>query len=261
MKIIDLIPEYEKTYFLCFEDWSEEIKEAGNHKEEWYSRAKNTGLRVKIALNETGQACGMIQYMPVEEAPFAGKDLYIILCIWIHGHKKGVGNQQNRGMGKALLKAAEEDVIQLGGKGLAAWGIVLPFFMRSSWFRKNGYSVVDKDGIMRLLWKPFSADAAPPSFIRPLKLPPAEKKTVNVSAFIHGWCPAQNLIFERARRVSEEFPAEVRWCEYHTAKHEVFEEWGISDGLFINGRKVRSGPPPSIDKIRRKVTKAVRKAR
>lgn len=32
MKIINLTPEYEKTYLMCFEDWSDEMKEAGNHK-------------------------------------------------------------------------------------------------------------------------------------------------------------------------------------------------------------------------------------
>ena len=52
MKIIDLTDEYEKLYFMCLEDWSEEIKEAGNHKEVWYSKMKDKGLRVKLAQDE-----------------------------------------------------------------------------------------------------------------------------------------------------------------------------------------------------------------
>ena len=43
MKIIDLNRDYEKLYFVCLEDWSPEMKEAGNHKEVWYSRMKGQG--------------------------------------------------------------------------------------------------------------------------------------------------------------------------------------------------------------------------
>jgi len=40
MKIINLNEEYEKLYFVCLEDWSDEIKEAGDHKENWYEKIK-----------------------------------------------------------------------------------------------------------------------------------------------------------------------------------------------------------------------------
>lgn len=44
MEIIDLNEKYYSTYFLCFEDWSEEMRESGNHKEEWFNEFKNKGL-------------------------------------------------------------------------------------------------------------------------------------------------------------------------------------------------------------------------
>jgi hypothetical protein len=68
MNVIDLEPKYYDTYFNCLEDWSEEIKEAGNHKACWYHRYKEKGLKVKIALDEKGTAIGMIQYLPIQEA-------------------------------------------------------------------------------------------------------------------------------------------------------------------------------------------------
>ena len=37
-----------------------------------------------------------------------------------------------RGMGKALLAAAEEDARALGTKGMAAWGVWLPSWMKAS---------------------------------------------------------------------------------------------------------------------------------
>ena len=34
---------------------------------------------------------------------------------------------------------------------------------------------------------------------------------------------------------------------------EILNKWGISDALFIDGKAVRTGPPPSYDKIMRKI--------
>lgn len=107
MKIIDLDEKHLPLYFDCLEDWSDEIKEAGDHKKHWYERMKSKGLRVKLALDDNGNVGGMIQYGPIEHSFFEDKDLYFVYCIWVHGHKKGRGNFQKRGMGEALLQAAE----------------------------------------------------------------------------------------------------------------------------------------------------------
>lgn len=37
MEIIDFSEKYAKNFFMCLEDWSEEIKEAGDHKEVWFN--------------------------------------------------------------------------------------------------------------------------------------------------------------------------------------------------------------------------------
>lgn len=205
MIIKDLTLEHEKLYFMCLEDWSEEMKEAGIHKEKWYCSMKDKGLRVKLAQDDGGSIGGMIQYIPVELSFVAGKELYFINCIWVHGHKQGRGNFQNKGLGKALLAAAEEDVRLLGAKGIVAWGLILPFFMRASWFKRQGYKAIDRQGIQVLLWKPFTDDAIPPKWIRQQKKPGIDPGKVVVSAFINGWCPAQSITFERAKRASAEF--------------------------------------------------------
>ncbi len=88
MEITDLSEKYQNTYFLCLEDWSDEIKEAGDHKKNWYMKMKDKGLRVKIAVKEN-KACGMIQYLPIKHSFAEGEDLYVILCVWVHGYKKG----------------------------------------------------------------------------------------------------------------------------------------------------------------------------
>jgi GNAT superfamily N-acetyltransferase len=261
VNIIDLTPEYHADYFQCLEDWSDEIKEAGDHKACWYHTFKERGLRVKLAVDERGVAGGMIQYLPIEASMVDGKDLYFILCIWVHGHKRGRGNFQGRGMGQALLRAAEADAQARGAKGMAAWGIWPPFWMKASWFKKHGYKTADRDSIRLLVWKPFTDDATPPRWIRPKKDVPLVPGKVTVTAFRNGWCPAQNMTFERARRACAQCRDNVVFQPFDTSQRAVFLEWGVADGLFVDGKQIGAGPPPPYEKIYKRIAKRVKKLR
>jgi len=101
MQIVDLDDRNLSLYLVCLEDWSDELKEAGNRKQEWYRRMKDKGLRVKLALDDNGTAGGMIQYVPIEQTFAEGTGLYFINCIWVHGYKQGRGDFRRRGMGFA----------------------------------------------------------------------------------------------------------------------------------------------------------------
>jgi GNAT superfamily N-acetyltransferase len=259
MEIVDLTDSRKPIYLACLEDWSEEAREGVPLREIWYSRMRDKGLCVKLALDGRGETGGMIQYLPAEYSPVEGRDLYFVTCVWVHGHKKGRGNFQKKGMGKALIQAAEADVKAKGAGGIAAWGISYPFWMRASWFKKQGYVPVDKEGMMVLMWKPFSQDAAPPRWVRRVKKPEAKPGVVTVSAFVNGWCLAQNMVFERAKRAAAEFGDRVVFEPIDTWGRDVFREWGISDALFIDGREIRTGPPPSYEKIRRKIARKVKR--
>jgi len=261
MKIINLSPQYENLYFCCLEDWSDEIKEAGNHKACWYAKMKHKGLRVKLAQDDNGSIGGMIQYLPAEVSHIDGKDVYVVLCIWVHGHKSGRGNYQKRGMGKALLKAAEEDVRELGAKGLVAWGLWLPFFMRASWFKKQGYKVVDKLGMMRLLLKEFTPVTSMPCFIRQNKKPVLYPGKLAISLFKNGWCTAQNMVYERTKRAMAGFEHKIVLHEYDTSDLLIQQEWGICDAIFIDHAELRTGPPPAYKKIRKLVERKVKRYR
>jgi len=259
MKIIALSPEHEPVFCACLEDWSEEIKEAGDHKANWLKRMRERGLRVKLALDDKGTIGGMIQYVPIEESFVDGRGLYFIHCIWVHGHKKGRGNFQKRGMGKALLAAAEEDARELGAKGMAAWGMALPFFMRASWFKKHGYKKADSVGMQVLLWKPFADDAEPPRWIRDKKKPGLEPGKVAVTALVNGWCPGMNMAFERAKRAASEFGDKVAFRAVDTFDRTAFKEWGEPDAIFVDGKGIRMGPPPTYAKIQKTIAKRVKK--
>ena len=128
-------------------------------------------------------------------------------------------------------------------------GLGNPGFMRATWFKKKDYKVVDKQKIMRLLWKPFNNEAIPPKMIKSKEKPTKGKEKVNITMFRNGWCPAMNLVYERALRASQDFESKIHIEQYDTVDREVLDEWGIADGLYIDGKAVRMGPPPTYDKI------------
>ncbi|GAB4303312.1 MAG: hypothetical protein Kow0090_18890 [Myxococcota bacterium] len=260
MKIIDLAEEHKELYFLCLEDWSEEAKGSGSRKKEWFERMKDKGLRVKLAIDDTGEVGGMIQYIPIEHSFVDGRDLYFIYCVWVHGYKQGRGNFQKRGMGRALIQAAEEDARSLGAKGIAAWGLWLPFWMKASWFKKQGYKKADRQGLALLVWKPFSEDAEPPKWFEKKKQP-SEKipGKVIVTSYVNGWCMAMNIIYERAKRASQEFGDKVVFKEVDTCDRECIAQCGLSDALFIDGKEISFGPPPSYEKLHAIIAKKVKK--
>ncbi len=260
MKVVDLPKEKEHEYFNCLEGWSGELREAGDHKAKWHGLMKEKGLRVKVALDDKGTACGMIQYAPIEHCFAEGQGLYFIYCVWVHGYPQGIGNHQKKGMGSALLRAAEEDVAAIGGKGIVAWGMSLPVFMKAAWFRRHGYRRVDRIGIQELMWKPFTQDAIAPRWVRPKKKVEGIAGKVVVTSFMNGWCPAQNLVRERAKRAAAEFPEKVVFREIDTFSRQDYQEWGIADALYIDDRQIRTGPPPSYEAIKAGIAKRVKRS-
>jgi GNAT superfamily N-acetyltransferase len=258
MKVID-VDENEKDLFcLCLEDWSDDAKAAGPKRREWFERSQRQGMRAKLALDDGGTPGGMIQYGPIEHSHVGGEGLFFVYCIHVHGHKQGRGNFQGRGMGRALLAAAEADAKSRGASGMAAWGVWLPFWMKASWFKKHGYRKVDRQGLAVLLFKPFTSEAKAPHWLpRAVKLPEPIPNKVNITAFSCGWCLAQNLVYERARRAAADFGDHVVFREIDTTTREKVAEWGEVDAVYVDGKPLRQGPPPSYEKIRRSIAKRV----
>ncbi len=258
MKVIDLTPEHEQLYFVCLEEWSDEMKEAGNQKQLWFNDMKEKGLRVKLVLNDEGVIAGMIQYLPVEYSIIEGKDLYFICCIWVHGHKAGRGDLSGKGLGTALLEATEADVQSLGAKGIVAWGLEMPFWMTAAWYIKHGYEKIDSDGMAALVWKTYADDAVPPKWIKPKKTPTPGENKLKISVFVNGWCLDQNITYERIKRLAAKYPNTVLFEEYNTRDKAVMEEWGLSDAFYFDSEPVEFGPPPTYkllkEILRKKLT-------
>jgi N-acetylglutamate synthase-like GNAT family acetyltransferase len=259
MRIVDLQPEHLALYLVCLEPWSADMRDAGELKARWYEREKERGLRVKLAIDDDGAVAGMIQYLPASETDVVGEHVYVVLCVWVHGHKEGIGDRRGHGLGKALLAAAEADARALGAHGIAAWGLWIPVWMRASWFRKHGYRKVDRDGLRALMFKPFVDDAAAPRWRTPWMPPDGPSDLVVITSCVNGWCPVMNIAHERMRRVLERAPERVQHRVIDTAEPAMRETWGVTDAIYLDGKPLRLGPPPSEERLAKLVAKRVRK--
>ncbi|MDC7233770.1 MAG: GNAT family N-acetyltransferase [Spirochaetales bacterium] len=250
-----------EAYCCCLEEWSDEIREAGDLKSRWVEKMKDRGLGVQIARNRDGESVGMIQYIPSEYSPVEGEGTYHIHCCWVHAYKgKGVGDWRKKGIGKALLEAAEEDIRNRGGKGVSAWGLSIPVWMKASWYRKQGYTAVDSNGAARLMWKAFCDDALPPVWRQPAQdLGVSSRNKVRVISYINGICPAANIGHERMRRILEEFEGSAEYSAIDNTEPEDIRNRGVTDALFIGRKSIPLGPPPKEKRLKRTLVKELRK--
>ena len=80
---------------------------------------------------------------------------------------------------------------------------------------------------------------------------------MNVTCFVNGWCTSGLVTAERARRVAGEFGEKVAFREVDTSEHATVAEWGLADALFVDDKRVMTGPPISPERFRKIVRQRV----
>ena len=80
-----------------------------------------------------------------------------------------------------------------------------------------------------------------------------------VTAFINGWCPANNLVYERAKKAAEVLGADVVFESVDTTDQSAMIRCGQSDCVFLDGKTLQKGPPPSYDRIYKMMARRVGK--
>ncbi len=230
----------------------------------WLREQQRYGLRVKVALID-GKRVGFLYVMPIEIAPWGpeGRDLMALQCLSVSGAAR------QRGAGRALVEYAEDEAHQQKRKGIVVIAYYHDFwFMPASFFEKCGFSRVGRVSEVTsagekeyksnraLLWKVFDDSAEPPGFsdLNYTFKPVAGRVVVDL--FTSRSCLTSDTEAQRVREVAEEFGNSVVVREYCAEDPEIRGEYGISRGIFINGREIGWGYEAPKDGVRGEIRRA-----
>jgi GNAT superfamily N-acetyltransferase len=247
-----------ETCLNCLKDWDKDFR--SQYKNSWYRKYRSKGLKIKVASIPDNKLAGMIQYLPIEYSFATGENMNFIQCIWVHGYDEGIGNQQNQGLGKRLLEAAEKDTRNSKLDALVAWGMDFDW-LPASWFIKQGFQQIDKDEHRILLWKKFNnRNIVKPSFIKKKKIPQINLKGLTISIFQNGWCTDGNIQCETAKKVYKEYKDfdKVKFNFYDTSQREIFLEWGIDYGVYVDNVEIILGPYSIENDLRKAINDKLR---
>ena len=250
MRLEDVSRETEGTFFRCLHDERADDPRVVEIRRRWFEQHKKLGLRAKVLFDDSGQVVGLCHYLPVEHSHYEGNGLMAILCMWVHGYDHHIGNQQGQGYGRLMLEAIEKDARESGFKGVTVWGKDFPYWNPVSFYEHMGYSRVDQIDNDVLVWKPFTDDATPPRMLRQMKKGTLYADRVSVVSLFTGWCNGCGFNM-MAREAVEGLEDIVEFTEVDTSVRSNLLEWGISDGILLDGESYRSdGPPFTAEELR-----------
>jgi len=253
MRLADVTEKTQNAFFRCLHLEIPEDREITAIRRQWYEKNKAKGLRAKVLILDDGEFGGLCQYLPIEHSPLLGEDLLAILCMWVHGYDHLAGNQQSKGLGRFILNSIEDDARTSGAKGVAAWGIDWEInWMPVNFYEHMGYSRVDREDKVVVLWKPFSPDAKPPSLKR-LATPPSKgTRKVKVTVAANGWCGCQKYL--DARKAVTGLEDRVEYEELDAPDVATILHVGNVGGIFLDGKAFKPyAPPGTSDELRAEI--------
>lgn len=252
MRLVDVDRDSEPTFLRCLHDERPDDPRVVRLRRRWFDAHRGHGLRAKVLILDTGEVAGLCQYAPIEHTHIAGRDLMVILCIWVHGYDHHIGNRQGNGYGRYILESIERDARDSDTGGLVAWGMDFPYWNPVSFYEHMGYTRVDKSGMAVLVWKPFLDSAEPPRFLRQARRPADESDRVSLTVFLNGWCTGACEQCVTAREAVEGLDHIVDYREVDTSSQEALRLWGISDGIYVEGEPYRPHEPPCTSDVLRR---------
>jgi len=126
-----------------------------------------------------------------------------------------------------------------------------PHWNPVSFYEHMGYSRVEKSGLAVLVWKPFNGTVSPPSFQRQVQTPIADTDNISVMMFTNGWCTGNCSQLITVREAVEGLEGSIDYREIDTSEQQVLQEWGIADGLYVDGQPYRPYEPPCTSEMLR----------
>ncbi len=232
---------------------SEEIDLCGQERIAYLKSRNEAGLQVKVGFLENVPA-GFIYLMPIEISPWGplGKDLMFIPCLTVIREVGG------RGVGRAMLAAAEDAARSAGKKGIITIGYYHDFwFMPAAFFERAGYSPIQRNKDEAVLGKLFSEISVQPELLRRNFNYAPSPDAVKIDIFWNRFCQTSNIEARRVREVAAEFGPKVTLKEYDADHRDILRQYQLPRGIFIDGNEIGWGYEAPRHGIRAAILKAL----
>ncbi len=201
-------------------------------RREWYLHYIDRGYEAKVLVGNNGSIVGKCQTIPVEYSPLIGKDLLVILCIYVHMYDHHSGDQRGKGYGRFMIREVEKMARSHGYCGVATWAMDW-HWNPMSFYEHMGYVEVDRIDKAVVLWKPFY-DAIPPRFYRMHQM---AGKNCKVKVFVsdNSWCDG-NQKKRIARKAIKGIEKMVEYNESFCPFYNQMLHLGHVGGVFLDGK-------------------------
>jgi len=212
------------------------MKEHMEKRLKWIEEMMTKGLEIIVALSPRKSKKGLIEYLPIEDAPepVKGEHSLFINCVWVlpRHSKAGVGN----GLVQRFLEAARE----VGGATVLAYEGDKWFdyfdYMPVDFFTRFGFEEVSRDGTRVLLHLDLGAHKAP-KLIFPNSRKKSEKDEAAMDVFCNSQCPWCGWMVDNVRRNVRKYLG-VTLNVIDTDPREIIERYGLARGVSVNGEPV-----------------------
>jgi hypothetical protein len=148
-----------ETGIFCIKD-----KKSKGYKSkiEWYRKQFENGLRIKIAVDESGKQLGFIEFVPAEFAwrPIKAENYLFIQCIMVYSNEN-----RHKGIAGLLIEECEESAINSGKSGVCTITSSGPWMADKSLFAKVGFVPGGNKDRFEIMYKSYNPEADMPEFI------------------------------------------------------------------------------------------------
>jgi len=241
LKIVDLtLKNADDSINLCIGS-KPGFELAREEKRQWLEKRLSHGVGGKLAYSD-GQLAGMVEYSPIEYAPFpvGGDSLLHINCIWV------LPRFQRMTIGENLVRSCISEARTRGKRGLSVLAYGATFFMPATFFVRQGFRTVQRRGSQELMWKELQP-CKPPSFLPMAFSPERDEAKVAVDVLYSAQCPWSIMTRDRIERVSREFSGAVKVRLIDTEDRRALAKFGESRKVFVNGNETFFAPPTEGD--------------
>jgi GNAT superfamily N-acetyltransferase len=237
VEFAEITEQTQDAFFRCLPGPATEPLDLASPRRQWYVAYRERGYRARVLQLDSGEIVGKCHTIPIAHSPLVGHDLVVILCLYVHMYARHIGDQRGKGYGQTMLRRVEQDALDRGFKGVAAWAMDWDW-NPVSFYDRMGYTRIDREDKVVVVWKPLRADAEPPRLMRlPERTIPAGDK-VDVYVADNAWCDNCNKL-RVVRQAVSGLEDVVTYREAGPPYRDRIIHLGHVGGVYLDGKAYR----------------------